>query len=260
MRQIEVRVIPRDADANRWYWISLFGFILRHRDAIIAGGPSMPARDTDEALEGFKRYGYELEILEHDLTWCINEFTFTSDILYARPGDLELKKFAVVYHADNFYVRVHKLIENIYRLLGQVVGLDPKRRPSAGDPSLRDQVRSALAKRKLQGIIQILRSFEENRWIQRAVEARNLFVHHYREEPEWPMLTPSRRFREPEDPMARDLRRIDQATDLDRYALRKAAGLSRTLREIRRFRDRLFDFLHDEYRRLLPAGEARTQK
>lgn len=167
------------------------------------------------------------------------------DHYYSNPDDLELKKFAVVYHVDNFNVRVHKLVENIYRLLGLMVDVDPTRRPAPGDPSLRESVRSGLRERKLQRIVKLLGSFEGNRWVQEAVKARNLFVHQYREEHRWSRVFPRDRFREPEDPMTRAIRRIDQATDLDRYAARKIADLSKTLEAVRAFRDELFQIFQE---------------
>jgi hypothetical protein len=191
------------------------------------------------------RYGEELRILEHDLTECINEFQLAHETIYHDPENLELRKFAVVYHVDNFYVRVHKLVEDIYRTLALVVGLDPTRRAPQGELSFRERVRRGLHKRRLTAISESLRAFEEDKWVKRAVDARNLFVHQYREEPEWPMLHPSERFREPDDSLARDLRRIEQGTDLDRYAARKADELSKTLRAIRRFRDHLLQVLCD---------------
>ena len=175
---------------------------------------------------------------------------------YAGASLLRLKKFAVVYHVDNFYVRVHKLIENVYRLLGQLVDLDPRRAPAPGEPSFRKQVRDGLDEQRLQPVTKTLRTFEENEWIKKAVRARNLFVHQYREEPEWPMLGPGARLEEPaesEDPFASEVRRIDQATDLDRYAARKADELSRTLEPIRVFREQIFHVLLDELEKRAPT-------
>jgi len=202
--------------------------------------------------------------------WCarteptfpaINEFRMSCDHYYANPHDLELKKFAVVYHVDNFNVRVHKLIENVYRLLGLVVDVDPTRRPAPGELSFREEVRNGLRERKLPTIMKALSAFEENRWIKEAVKARNLFVHQYREELGWSQLFPRDRFREPEDSIARAIRRMDQATDLDRYAARKIADLSNTLEVVRVFRDRLFQIFLENVPRLgSEVGEGREKK
>ncbi len=174
------------------------------------------------------------------------------------PKLLELKKFAVVYHVDNFNIRVHKLVENAYGLLAQVAGLDADEASGQKELPFKRLVREGLVKRKFDSVTDCLRRFQGNRWVKEAVEARHLFVHRYREEPKWPMLQSSRRFREPEDPMAREIRRIDQATDLDRYAARKVAHLSRTLNVIRQFRDELLGIFQLAFTRL--ASGTRTKK
>jgi len=243
MKTRELKIWKRDPDASRWEEISFFGFFLRYPNVTLSAHPPALPEDSRKAMGEFLRYGEELRILEDDLTECINEFQQAHEGTYHDPKYLELKKFAVLYHVDNFYVRVHKCVEDIYRTLALVVDLDPTKRPRAGELPFRGQVRSALTKRKLTAIVQSLRAFEEDEWLKRAVDARNLFVHQYREEPEWPMLHPTDRFWEPEDPLARDVRRIEQETDLDRYAARKADELSKTLRTIRRFRDQLYEIL-----------------
>jgi hypothetical protein len=229
------------------------GFFLRWPNALDVTNPLVAPRRLDGTMRHFRRYGHELEVLEHDLTECISEFRMACDQYYADVTRLELKKFAIVYHLDNFYVRVHKLIENVYGLLAHVAGLDPDVRRGKGEAPLRSQVRSGLVKRKFGAIAERLRRFEENRWIREAVGARNVFVHRYRDEPEWPMLHASHRFREPEDAMARSVRRIDQATDLDRYAARRISDLSLTLRVIRQFREEIFSAVQDLFLRV--AGD-----
>jgi hypothetical protein len=245
MRTIKFAIWRRDPNSRLWYLTALLCFWFRYPKTLRAASFPKPPSGLEKTMDSFRRYGEELEILEHDLTECINEFQAAHETLYRDPDNLELKKFAIVYHVDNFYVRVHKLIENVYRLLALAVGLDFTRRRRQGEPSLRKEVREGLSSRKLQKVFDCLRTFEENKWVHRAVEARNLFVHEYREESEWPMLHPRDRFQEPEDPMARYLRRIDQGTDLDRFAARKANELSQALRATRRFRDRIVKELSD---------------
>lgn len=231
-----------DPDASNWLVISLLGFWLRYPEAIGSGTATLPER-LEQAVHRFTRYGYELAILEDDLDDCIDEFRMAFDSCYAGTTLLRLKKFAVVYHVDNFYVRVHKLIENAYRLLGQPADIDPGLRPAPGETSFRKQVRDGLAERRFYSITKALRTFEGNEWIKKAVDARNLFVHQYREEREWPMLGPEGRLTEPgedEDTLASEVRHIDQATDVDRYAARKVDELSQTLELIRIFREQVF--------------------
>jgi hypothetical protein len=115
---------------------------------------------------------------------------------------------------------------------------------------IRESIRSGLRQRKLQSIAKLLESFEGNKWVNGAVKARNLFVHRYREECAWSQLFPQNRFQEPDDPMARTIRRIDQATDLDRYAGAKIADLSKMLEVVRAFRDKVFKAFQENLLRL----------
>lgn len=67
------------------------------------------------------------------------------------------------------------------------------------------------------------------------------------------MLGPEDRIREPleqevlkeEDPLAWEVRRMEQASDLDRYAAGMADELSQTLEQIRVLRQELFRVLAD---------------
>lgn len=247
-------VLRPDPESTNWLVISLFAFWLRHPDAIVANTPTPPT-DLEEAMRRFTRYGYELGVLEDDLTDSINELGMACDYYYA--DHLELKKFSVVYHVDNFYVRVSKLIENVYRLLALAVGLDHDRAPQPGESPFKRQVKDALNELRLEEISETVRTFERNNWVRRALDARNLFVHRYREEPGWLMLTPEARLRgtdEDEDAMAAEVRQIDQATDLDRYAKRKIGDLSQTLMVIRVFRDQLNRIFLTRVSKLKPTG------
>lgn len=114
-----------------------------------------------EPFHIFTRYGCELDVLEEDLADCIGEFRMACEHYYVDPSLLRLRKFAVVYHVDNFCVRVHKLIENVYGLLGLLVGLDPSRIPVPGESSFRKQVRDRLDERRLRPVIGVLDSLEE---------------------------------------------------------------------------------------------------
>ena len=64
------------------------------------------------------------------------------------------------------------------------------------------------------------------------------------------MLSPERRFQEPEDPLARDIRAIEQAPQLDEYANEKRQEFVEILGAIRRFRDELFEQLHTTFQKL----------
>ena len=217
--------------------------------------------------DGFRRLGQELHVLECDLAECLNEFKQAYQVLYRQAESLTLKKFSIVYHTDNFYVRAHKLIEDVYALLALAVGIDPKKRTGPGEPSRRKQVRQALDAQKRE----LLRGLERDRLIRGAVEARNMFVHLYRDEPRagsdpewrWAMLAPVSRLRDFEgDPneMGAELRRIAEPPHLDDYADRKTRELLETLQTIKAFRDRLYGELLDDVAQVVSARSPETRQ
>jgi len=234
-------VLP-DPKADRWYMLAVFGFWLRHPEALRAIPPNVP-QDLVGEQESFRRLGWELTVLESDLANCIHELYTAFEALYADPAVLFRKKFAVVYHIDNFYVRVHKFMDNTYQLAAKVAGFNWESRYE--DRPTRKQIKDALNRRRLGPISRHLETFEENGWIRRAVEARNLFVHLYRDEPRWPMLSTRDRFYESvgghEDPEAERIRQIQQSPDLDRYAAQRAQELLEALSAIRELREQLHE-------------------
>jgi hypothetical protein len=234
-------IVPPDPEADQWYRLAQFGFWLRHPKALATMPQNLP--DLAGEMESFRRLGWELALLESDLAYCVHELYTAFEALYADPHVLFRKKFAVVYHIDNFYVRVHKLMDNTYQLAAKVAGFNWESRRE--DRPTRRQVKDGLNLRKLDSISRLLETFEENKWIKQAVEARNLFVHLYRDEPTWPMLSAMDRFYESvggnEDPEAEQIRQIQQSPDLDRYADKKAKELQRTLSVIGKFRVQLYD-------------------
>jgi hypothetical protein len=252
-------LVAHDPEGDRWYQAAVVGFYLRHPEALDA----YPSRESFlGAQESFVPLGWELTILDSDLAQCLNEFKTSYQVLYQDPGELFLKKFAVLYHTDNFYIRVHKLIENLYQFLGKVAGIEGGSRRA--DPPWREQVRIALDRRRMEAIGELVRTFEGNRRIEKAIGERHLFVHRYRPEPRWPMLQPKERFYEASDyygdGMAREIRRITETHDVDRYADRKCDELYETLQVIRQFRDRLHDLLVGKLVELASTMSPRIQR
>lgn len=233
-------MLKRQDEANLWPSIALYGLWLRHPRELSSHFPRV-SPGLSAALDEFLRYGFELEILEHDLTECVNEFATTCERLYAEPEHVELKKFSSVYHVDNFHVRLHKLVENVRALLGLAAGLDPEKRLSGGRP-FRAIVHEALARHGLADVVELLRAFERDPLVAAAVDARHRFVHRYREEPAWPMLHPKRRYRTSDDPIADAVRTLEGA-NLDRYVAKKIEEFTKILKRLRSFRDRLFPIL-----------------
>jgi len=136
--------------------------------------------------------GWELGILEHDLAQTFQRVQDRYQVLYDDPDRLYFKKFSVVYHSDNFFVRVHKLKDNVYTLVGKMMGVEREYRERA----FFKQVFERLEARKLHAVAKCLHTFETDKALKEALRQRNFFVHRYRREPDWPMLDAGQRFYE----------------------------------------------------------------
>src|SRR5262245_23267866 len=90
-------VVRLDPDAERWSPIAHHAFWLRFPAALDSESPTQAS-----GMEEFRRYGVELNVLEHDLTECLNEFKQSYEVLYQDPRNIAQKKFSIVYHVDNF--------------------------------------------------------------------------------------------------------------------------------------------------------------
>jgi hypothetical protein len=233
--------MQRQDEASLWNLIANFSFWLRHPTEL---GPTFPrmSRELISTFDGFSRYGFELEVLEHDLAECINEFVQACETLYAEPEHLELRKFSAVYHVDNFHVRVHKFLEDVMALLGLLAGLDPEKRRRRDAPPFRVAVHKALGNRGFHSVVDLLQSFERDPKVEAAMDARHRFVHRYRDEPKWPMLHPRRRYWPARDALGEAVRTLEGA-DLDRYVAKKRRDLEEVVRRARLFRNRLFPVL-----------------
>lgn len=257
MKSVFQQVFPGEPEVRSWFLISVAGFWVRH-PVVGAVSGSVP-EELQPAFRLFTGYGSELGVVEHHLRHCVNELKIASG--YGLE-DHERKKFAIVYHVDNFYVRVHKLKENVYRLLAKVVALDHERRPDPGE-RFEKQVKDCLNERGLEPIARAVRALENNKNVRRAFGARTLFVHQFREEPEWPMLGAKALLwqvgKEGDPFWWLTNQPVREEGDLDRYAKGKVEELSDTLAAIRHFRDELLSILFDKLRGLLSAGAADTE-
>ena len=224
-----------------WRVVSFFGFLLRHHRQAFQTPHAVWPTELKQQRDAFLRLGVELDVLELDLDLTVDEFRKAYEVLYASPEHLALKKFAVVYHIDNFYVRVQKLIEYVFGVLGLCGGENLEVNPEPGS-SRRKDLSKGLSNRRLEPLDVCLRQFEEERDIRDARAARNLFVHRYREEPEWPALGPTARLLEFDDADEdqRLIRRETQASEIDRYAASKAAELGHILELVRTLRVTLY--------------------
>lgn len=240
-------IVLLQAEATRWLDVSEFAFFLCHAEGLTS--TSFSTASSRSETHRFRRIGQELHILEWDLTQCLNEFKLSYEVNY-RAEHLALKKFSIVYHTDNFNVRVHKVNESVEALLALVGGIDPKRRSRKGQPSRRELVEDALKRDNRRAILELIRRFREHPSVKHAIEARNAFVHIYRDEPErdWRggMLTPAARIRYLEsahDPFETELPRIADSPHVDAYADAQADELFAVLQDVRQFRDDLYGVL-----------------
>src|SRR5882724_1882551 len=97
---------------DTWQEVSAYAFLVRWREAFKTQAFMWP-QQLKERREFFIRLGVELDVLELDLGLTIDELGMSYQLHYGEPEALARKKFAVVYHTDNFYVRIHKLLENV---------------------------------------------------------------------------------------------------------------------------------------------------
>lgn len=243
-------IVLLQAEAERWLDVSEFAFFLCHAEELKP--KPFSSADSRKAFQRFRRLGQELHILEWDLTQCLNELKLSYEVNY-RGEHLTLKKFSIVYHTDNFHVRVHKVNESVEALLALLGRLDPKRRPRKGEPSRRERVEQVLEQDNRRAVLELIRLFRERPSIKHAIEARNAFVHIYRDEPErdWRggMLTPAARIADhgaAHDPFETELRGIVDPPHLDAYADARADELFSALQDVRQLRDDLYGVLLGE--------------
>jgi hypothetical protein len=241
-------VVLRQPEAHRWQELSFYTFLLAHLPAVAETWFPLPDSLESERVR-FERVGEELWLLEWDLAGTLNEFKAGYQ-LALHPN---AKKFSVVYHTDNFNMRVYKLMEDVEALLALIGGRDPRRSPRKGEPSRREFVEGLLKERDLGSILLLLRRFRERPLVKTAIEDRNRFVHSYRDEHEhewrWSMLVPAARLRDYDDSadqLATDLKRLVEPTLVDAYADGKTDALLDTFREIQDFRDQLYGDILDQ--------------
>jgi hypothetical protein len=235
-------VVLRQPEAHRWQELSFYAFLLGRLPAVAEVWFPLPDSLESERAR-FERVGDELWVLEWDLAGTLNEFKTG----YQLAENLNAKKFSIVYHTDNFNMRVYKLMEDVEALIALVGGRDPRRASRKGEPSRRDFVEALLKEHGLASILHVLRRFRERPLIKAAIEDRNRFVHSYRDEPDhewrWKMLVPAARLRDhgdTADQLAKELKRLAEPALVDDYADAKADVLLDTLREIQEFRDHLY--------------------
>lgn len=255
-------VVLRQPEAHRWQEISFNAFLLGHLPAVAETWFPLPD-SLESQRTGFERLGDELWVLEWDLAGTLNEFKTG----YQLAQTLNAKKFSIVYHTDNFNMRIYKLMEDVEALLALVGGREPRRAPRKCEPSRREFVEALLKEQGLASILHLLRRFRERPLVKAAIEDRNRFVHSYRDEPDhewrWKMLVPAARLRdygETADQLAKELKRLAEPALVDDYADAKADVLLDTLREVQEFRDALYGNALAELAAQVPTQTAAVQE
>lgn len=240
-------VVRLDTDAERWRDIALDAFWLHSPLALDSDHPAEPP-GMEKIAARFRKYGAELNVLEHDLTECLNEFKLAYEVLHREPGAIAQRKFSIVYHTDNFLVRVHKFRENVHRLLAL-----PK--PKRSDPSRGEQVTNAF-----ESIRKCVLQFHHDQRITVAIKERNLFVHQFREDPKRPELGAPSRARDFEDRIAAQVSAMTDLPAIDHYADRKADELVRILEAIREFRNALYETIENEIVAIIAKRSPETRR
>ena len=208
----------------RWDDVALCCFYLCHPDMLGISFKEVREGHREE-LKGFLRWGNELDILEYDLTQCVNEFILSSRHMYREQGELNVRKFVILYHVDNFNVRVHKLVDNIQKLV-----------------ALTEEGPGAISSARLGPVRRVLNEFKMRIVIHAALQARCQFVHDYREQPagkDWGLFAPEARLSEifgADDPDTEAIRLQTDGTAIDRFANDRIEQLKRAMEEIRGLR------------------------
>ena len=178
----------------------------------------------------------------------------------SRSDLIAQKKFSIVYHTDNFLVRVHKFRENVYRLLALALGLDHSVTPKKFDSPREEQVVRACERRRLHSIARCITDFDHNPAVIAAIRERHLFVHQFREDLKRPELGAQNRARDFEDPVAAEVSALTDVPAIDRHADRRADELFRVLNAVRDFRNTLYDAIEDEIVAMIAKRSPETRR
>jgi hypothetical protein len=132
------------------------------------GEPSSPGTSGDDLLT---EYCLECDAMHEDLDFLLYEMDLSVTRLHETA--LDERRMALLYHMDNFTLRIAAYREKVFQLVNQVLGLkvDPKNR------GLRDRVRHLLRERGWASIDDLLLRFERDSPIATIVERRHALLH-----------------------------------------------------------------------------------
>lgn len=205
----------------------------------------------DDLTRRTGRYCIELDCLHSDLEQIIRRIKRVRKVTKARK--LSNIRWALAYHVDNFHVRVAAYREKLYRLVELLIkvkfapgpGKNRQSKSSRTQPeSYRQSILSALEDYKLSKLAAILRSFERDKTISKALKHRNAFAHSlvlY-----WDTnstLAPVQTFSDdlegvdpPGDALSRTVKKLEAAMHLYGSQKEKQGELTRILRHLNELR------------------------
>jgi len=132
------------------------------------GEPSNPETSGNDLLT---EYCLECDAMHEDLDFLLYEM----DLSVTRPHETALddRRMALLYHMDNFTLRIAAYREKVFQLVNQVLGLgvDPE------DRRLRERVHHLLRERGWPSIDDLLLRFDRDSTIATIVEQRHALLH-----------------------------------------------------------------------------------
>jgi hypothetical protein len=220
-------------------------------EALIREGPSRFKNLGEHHRQLFLEYSRELDCLHEDFDFILFELQRAIEDLYVEPEDFDLKRLALTYHEDNFYVRVHAYREKVFILIASAFGLDLD--IESRNLEFNKKVLQKLQELKLGRIEALISDFIDDQVIRDALKRRRLFVHKLSTR-DWAMLEAASRIRDQlvqileleTDESIKAIEELDKSTDLDRLYSKKQEELGRICGRLTAFRDGIISALHAE--------------
>lgn len=183
------------------------------------------------------RYCEELDCLHEDLDFIL--FELDGSVRFFYQDKLDLKRLALIYHADNFYLRVHAYREKAFKLINHYLGL--KIHDENQDSKFNEIVLAEVHRRGHKEVEELLRNLCREGLFREAFRRRNHFVHRLAER-DWPMLAAGRRISD-HAVSPSEVEEIDRVTNLDVLHMKKQEELGLICKRLARFRDDLVSAL-----------------
>jgi hypothetical protein len=151
--------------------------------------PAMPdVFDQLSADPAFVGCCLDLDTVHEDLDFLLYEMDTSFGLPYKSLAD---KRMTLVYHSDNFYLRVHAYREKVFLLLNRSLQLGH----SDNDRRLREKVFADLRDRHLDQVNKLLNNFQLDPSIDDIFQLRKRLVHGLSKR-DWKVISMERRFNE----------------------------------------------------------------